>query len=206
MLRIMKSHPRQILQLTMAAVFWMVASQPLRAQDDPDFERYRSLITRQPFMPKSGKSAGGEIASKPTGLRFTGFVISGDKVMVGIENAPQNESYLLTQGQTENGITLGELHLDQKYVTVQVNGETRRLDLVPFEPSGVAPSSGAPAFTGVPGVQGGQPGTPFVPGFQPGQTPVIPQILNPGQNQNPLPPGMSPDNQPRRRIIIPRRN
>ncbi len=171
------------------------------------FEKYRLLLQRQPFLPSGIKQPGpADVAGKNSTLSFTGFVISGDKVMIGIEDKAQNKSYLLTEGQVEEGISLAEVHLDQKYVTVQANGQVMRLDLASPEIAGAAPIQVVPSYPGMQPMQVPFPGMPSSPMMQPGQMPLIPPILNPSPNQNPIAPGTQPETQPRRRIIIPRRN
>jgi len=192
----------------MAALFFAATGLVLGAEsaEDPGFDRYRPLITRQPFMPKSSKQVSlGDNSAKRADLEFTGFVISGGKAMVGIYNKPAQESYLLKLGETQKGLSLSELHLDQKYVVVLYNGEPVKLDLttmttadaampVPIMPSGIPgmPSANIPGY----------------PGMVPNQPPIISPILNPGQNVIQPAPGMQPvqPDMQRRRIIVPRHN
>ena len=103
---------------------------------DRGFEKYQALIQKNPFLPKSEALKPVLKKSETSNYRFTGFVIRGDDVRVGIENLTSNRSYLMAAGdkieEDPSHLAIKDIHVKEKYVTIYVNSEPLRLDMSEF--------------------------------------------------------------------------
>lgn len=99
------------------------------------FEKYQTLIQKNPFLPKSDGLKPVLKKSETGNYRFTGFVVRGEYVRVGIENITSNRSYLMAAGEkieedpSHMVLAIKEINVKEKYVTINANGESLRLDL-----------------------------------------------------------------------------
>ncbi len=100
-------------------------------QSDPDGAgRYEALVRRNPFMPAQSENVAPPVKTASTNnFRFTGFVKFGNIVRAGIENVPQGKSYLLAAGQSEDGVRIQDINLNDRYVMLVDGSETLRVDL-----------------------------------------------------------------------------
>lgn len=100
------------------------------ARGESDGGRYEALIRRNPFLPPRAIAATHEATPDVAGrFRFTGFVKLGAALRVGVENVPQNRSWLLAPGEEQDGVRVEEINVREKRVTILAGGETMTVEL-----------------------------------------------------------------------------
>lgn len=125
-------------------------------------EKYQKLMDRNPFVPKSQKPKMLMKAADSEYI-FAGFMVMGDLVQVGIEDNRRGKSYLLEQGESEDGLVIKEIDLEKQQVVLVANGNTISVNISPpssgtGQPAGriipsapaapvVSPPAGTPAPT-----------------------------------------------------------
>ena len=126
----------------------------------PSLGKYQQIIERSPFRNRSVPQAAASSAG--TQLHFTGLIRIGDKISVGLEDIVQRRSYLLSPGESKDGVEVQSVDEKNKTVVVKYNGSLVPLNLEkPPSESSVAFAPPPPAL---------QP-TPFPPvTTQPGST------------------------------------
>ncbi len=134
--------------------------------------------TPKPSLPKPVEKTNSQLAKD---LEFRGVVQFDGVYQFSFFKKSENRGYWISEGQSENGISVSSFSADSMQVTVTYNGRTESLDLVA--------SSGSPL--------------PVI-ASSPADPAVKPPVL-PGLPQSAQPANQAQTNQPRRRTIPRRR-
>jgi len=158
---------RQVLPLILGTLFVTTGlggnEKDVAAEDG--LEKYQKLTDRNPFVPKSQKPKMLMKAADSEYI-FAGFMVMGDLVRVGIEDKRRGKSYLLEQGESEDGIVVKEIDLEKQRVVFAANGNTISLNISPpssgtgqpvriIPPAPAAPVASPPAGTQAPTASAG---------------------------------------------------
>lgn len=110
-----------------------------------DLSRYEMIISRSPFgrepLPEPGSSTGkaAEIAGQYRLCML--YENASGQLKAGVVNKTDNKSLLLQVGESDQGLTLMEVQLEEGVAVLQQNGETIRLVLEGLAAPGLPPAT-----------------------------------------------------------------
>ena len=136
----------------------------------------------KPVLPKTVQKANSPLAGE---LEFRGVVQLDGVYQFSLFKKSENQSYWISEGESENGITVNDFSADSMLITVTLNGRSEQLGLV------TASENPLPVVANSPSVQSQLP--PELP----------PNILSPANTRNDQPQRRTI---PRRRVILPSKN
>lgn len=146
-----------MLRWTLILAGWLTAT--FASDGTPDFSRYAFIIERAPFgTPAPAVTTTAPPAESPLAtFRLSALVLDSlGRPQVGLVDERNGRSYFLRVGQSEDGIEVLAVRMEEESATVRVQGQEGTLRLAgAASPPSVAPGRGrAPAAAGAPAAMG----------------------------------------------------